>query len=79
MLQEILLYLCIGQADAELICHSLFTLIGDLVAAGTFFGESAYLSLATEPGRKCPDRLPTVLSHSAQGHSGHLWILLSDG
>ena len=48
--EEVFLNLCIGQADAELVCHSLFTLVADLVAVSTLLGEAADFCLPAEAG-----------------------------
>ena len=79
MFEEVLLDLCIGQADAELVRHTFFPLIAHLVATRTLLGEAADFGLSAEPGCEGTDGFPPILHHPTQGHPGHLGILLPYG
>lgn len=77
--KEIFFNLCIGQADAELVGYSLFTLVADLVAVSTLLGEAADFCLPAKAGSECANQFTSVLHHPAKGHPSHLGVFFPDG
>ena len=78
ILEEVLLDVCIGQADAELVSNSLLPLVVNHVTTRALLHKATHLRLATEACCESANWFPPVLDHPGESYPGYLWVLLPD-